>query len=322
MLDDRYELVSLLGVGGMGEVWRARHVALDKAVAVKVLRFAAPSARARFLREARVLAALRHEGLVEVHDFGETPHRFPYFVMELLEGESLANRLDRERQVPAREAVRIAVAVAEGLSAAHAAGVIHRDVKPDNVLLVGSSRRPKVVDFGIASAQRDGDERLTVSGAVLGTPQYMAPEIIRGEEGGAGADVWGLAVTLYEMVAGAPPFASNDMIALFRKIVEDPLPFPRNAEMDGALFRVLAEALRKSPSERTPSMVVFGAQLSAWLQARGEPPPSSARRSAARAESEPLEPRAAPLVAPPPPREGDDDSPITLDAVIRRTFGG
>ena len=307
ILSGRYELVAVLGAGGMGEVWRARHLALDKPVAVKILRLEAASARERLLREARLLASLKHEALVEVFDVGETSAHFPYFVMELLDGTTVAARLDEKGRFPPYEAVNLGVALSHGLAAAHAAGVIHRDVKPDNVILVerNGTFRPKLIDFGVALARRQLQARMTVSGGVVGTPEYMAPEMIRGAEPGPTADVWGLAITLYEMLVGTSPFASDDIVTIFKRVLDDPLPYPRDsAVLDPQLWAILSAALRKAPAERTPTVEAFSSALQAWLR---EAPRTRTAPSAAfdrRIDS-----------------SDDEDAPHSLDHIIRKKLG-
>ena len=203
-LGGRYRMEALLATGGMGEVWVARDLLLDRAVAVKVLGGAlAGDGRAaeRLRREARAAARLEHPSIARVLDLGEQDGR-PYLVMELLEGESLAARIDRAGAMAPPEAARVVAAVADALEAAHRAGVVHRDVKPGNVFLT-SDGEVKVLDFGIASAA--GEAALT-TGELLGTPAYLAPERVLGHPATPAADVYALGVVLYELLAGHRPF--------------------------------------------------------------------------------------------------------------------
>ena len=206
VLSDRYELSRLLGRGGMGEVYEAYDQKLSRRVAVKRVRseLADEPAQERFVREVRHTAAFAHPNVVTVFDVGdESDH--PYFVMELVEGRTLAAALAAEGPLPVDEAARIADSVLAGLAAAHAQGLIHRDVKPSNVLL-GADGSVKLSDFGIAKAVHDAAAPLTAAGEVLGTPTYLAPEQTRGEQAGPPADIYAVGVLLYELLAGVLPF--------------------------------------------------------------------------------------------------------------------
>lgn len=213
-----YRLVRRLGRGGMGEVWLAEHEQIKSQVAIKLV-LADPhdeDAAARFLREARATARIRHPGIVAVSDFGERSGGGAYLVMELLDGESLAERLQRG---PLRLSLvlELGVQIAEALAAAHAADVIHRDLKPANVFLVPDAAareavRAKLLDFGVAKAIGASADELghTTTGAVVGTPVYMAPEQCTSSRGAVDhrADLYALGVLLYEMATGTPPFAA------------------------------------------------------------------------------------------------------------------
>ncbi len=200
--DEEIELLERIGKGGMGEVWRGRHRRLGREVAVKYIAeelLVRPGFVGRFLREARLLARVRHPGVVAVFDAGEE-EGVPYLVMELVEGGSLTARLP----LPVPEALRIVIAAAEALAAAHAAGVIHRDVKPDNLLLA-SDGRVVLVDFGIASAPDEAPGTLTRAGALLGTPAFLPPEVLAGDVADARADVYALGGVLVQAITGQPP---------------------------------------------------------------------------------------------------------------------
>jgi serine/threonine-protein kinase len=270
-LGGRYRMGALLGTGGMGEVWAGQDLLLDRAVAVKVLGGAlAGDSRAaeRLRREARAAARLDHPNIARVLDLGEHDGR-PYLVMELLEGESLAARIDRAGPVPPDEAARIVAAVADALEAAHQAGVVHRDVKPGNVFLC-STGVVKVLDFGIASAA--GDAALT-TGDLIGTAAYLAPERALGQRATPAADVYALGVVLYELLAGHRPFEAGSEVELAMAHVNADPPSLRQAAPSTPGFLVAAchNALAKDPSDRPPSAAAF-AQL---VRAPGPTPPTT-----------------------------------------------
>ena len=251
---------ALLAVGGMGEVWAARDLLLDRAVAVKVLgRALAGDGRAaeRLRREARAAGRLEHPNIARVLDLGEHDGR-PYLVMELLEGESLAARIDRAGPMPAAEAARVVAAVADALEAAHRAGVVHRDVKPGNVFLT-SAGEVKVLDFGIASAA--GDAALT-TGDLIGTAAYLAPERVLGHRATPAADIYALGVVLYELLAGHRPFEAGSEVELAMAHVNaTPPPLGRAApSAPPSLVAACSHALAKDPSSRPSSAAAF-AQL-------------------------------------------------------------
>ena len=224
VLADRYEVVRRIGEGGMGAVYEAKHTVIGKRVAVKVLleKFVAKSDFvARLLQEARLASSIGHEHIVDVTDFGTTVDGRSFVVMEFLDGESLAELAMREAPLPIERSVGIARQVASALGAAHAKGIFHRDVKPENIYLVkrGDVDFVKVVDFGISKAVKPaGDEggegyRLTHTGLLLGTPLYMSPEQARGEEDlDHRVDIWALGVLLYECLTGEVPFRANNYL--------------------------------------------------------------------------------------------------------------
>ena len=261
----RYEVVSLLGAGGMGEVYRARDTELERDVALKVLPEAAaedPDRLERFAREARAVARLSHPNILEIHDVGHD-NDVHYAVTELLEGESLRERLGRGR-LPVRKAVSTADAIARGLGAAHAQGVVHRDVKPENVLLT-SDGRVKVLDFGIASlhepeaaaAGSDATEAstITAAGSLLGTIGYMAPEQVRGEAADARSDVFALGCVLYEMLTSQRAFHRATPAETLAAVLHDEPPPPTTLTPDipAGIDRVVMRCLEKEPGERFQS---------------------------------------------------------------------
>ena len=215
-----YEVLQHVGRGAFGIVFRAFDDTLQRVVAVKVLapEMAATSpARKRFLREARTSAQVRHENVVQVYEVGEQP--LPYLVMEFIPGETLQQRLDRTGPVDPAEVVRVGRQIAEGLAAAHATDLIHRDIKPGNILIEGGPQRVRITDFGLARAADDASA--SQSGVVAGTPMYMAPEQALGQTIDQRADLFSLGSVLYQMVTGRPPFRANTTLAVLKRVVED-----------------------------------------------------------------------------------------------------
>ena len=224
-----YEILAPLGAGGMGEVYRARDTRLGREVAVKVLpahRAQDPDALARLEREAQAVAALSHPNILAIHDLGTDQGVF-FVVTELLEGETLRNRL-ASSPLPWRKAVEIGAAIADGLAGAHLKGVIHRDLKPDNIFVTRDGR-VKILDFGLARSASD-DSQLSHSGMLLGTPSYMAPEQGRGEKADGRSDLFSLGCVLYRMATGVLPFPGpNTMAVLTALAVCKPKP-PRKLD--------------------------------------------------------------------------------------------
>ncbi|MFF0220670.1 serine/threonine-protein kinase [Streptomyces sp. NPDC004629] len=246
----RYRLVDSIGSGGMGRVWRAHDEVLHRAVAIKELTaafYVSDSDQAVLLArtraEARAAARINHSAVVTVHDVLEHDGR-PWIVMELVEGNSLADAVKEQGRVEPQEAARIGLWVLRALRAAHTAGVLHRDVKPGNVLL-GRDGRVLLTDFGIA--QIEGDSTITRTGEVVGSVDYLAPERVRGHDPGPASDLWALGATLYTAVEGRSPFRRTSPLSTMQAVVEDEADAPRAA---GALGPVITALLRKDPVER------------------------------------------------------------------------
>jgi serine/threonine protein kinase len=276
-----YRILRTLDQGGMGMVFEAEHVRLKRHVAVKVLaQHLAKDAHAlaRFNREAEIISQLQHPHVVQVTDFDTTEAGEPYLVMELLSGESLATRLERERCLPIADAVRIAHQVSSGLAAAHAANIVHRDLKPANIFLTriaGGGALVKLLDFGI-SKRAGGGKGLTGEYDILGTPDYMPPEQALGKTAQVDhrGDQYALAVITYEMLAGRTPFAGDDVMDVLRQVISvEPPPIEQLApHVPADAGDVLRRALAKDPEQRFPSIGDFA---SALLRASGTslPPP-------------------------------------------------
>jgi hypothetical protein len=270
VLRDRYELLERLGRGGMGEVWRARDRVLGREVAVKEVAFPEElqgaqrsSMQTRVLREAQAAAAITHQGVVTVYDVVQEEGR-AYIVMELVQGESLAHRVGREGPLPPERAAEIGRQVGAVLEAAHHRGIVHRDVKPGNVM-VTEHGAVKLADFGIATL-RD-QTSLTMSGQIFGSPQYMAPEQARGDQAVPATDVWGLGATLFFAVEGRPPFQRDHPLATLTAVMSEDLPPMPNA---GPLRPVIEAFLRKDPQDR-PSTAQAVATLGAAAAGGREP---------------------------------------------------
>jgi tetratricopeptide (TPR) repeat protein len=272
-----YEVGALLGRGGMGVVYKARHLRLNRFVALKMLiagAYAGPRERARFQREAEAVASLRHANIVQVYDVGEH-EGWPYFTMELLEGGSLAQAMAGTPQ-PARQAAALVATLAEAMEVAHRGGIVHRDLKPANILLAAEGT-PKVADFGVAR-HSDGEPALTLSGARIGTPSYMAPEQVIGKPGtmGPATDVYALGAVLYEMLTGRPPFRGETAAETEREVIRDEPVSPSrlNPKVPRDLETICLKCLFKEPGRRYASAAALAADLKRFSEGR----PIQARR--------------------------------------------
>ncbi|WP_405997253.1 protein kinase domain-containing protein [Streptomyces sp. NBC_00829] len=255
LIDGRFELLDRLGSGGMGTVWRARDIMLQREVALKEVRPPDPSAqetdparvrmlRERVLREARALARLAHPQVVTIHHIVESPHEpHPWIVMELVRGQSLHDRLD-QGPLPVLEALRVGRGVLSALRAAHDAGIHHRDVKPANVLL-RTDGSPVLTDFGIAVLRESSS--LTATGDLIGSPEYIAPERIRGEEGNPASDLWSLGMLLYVALEGVHPLRRDTSLSTLVAVLDEPIPAPVRS---GALTPVLNALLVRDTTAR------------------------------------------------------------------------
>jgi hypothetical protein len=269
-----YQVVGELGRGGAGVVYVARSVALDRLVALKVIRperLDRPELVERFEIEARAAARLQHPGIVAVHDVGEAGGR-RYLVLELVPGRSLAAKLAADGPLPPREAARVALEVARALAYAHGQRILHRDLKPANVLL-DERGAARLSDFGLAKLEADGGASPTVTGQVMGTPAYMPPEQARGEPVDARSDVYGLGATLHEALSGRPPFDGATVAEVLTRVV-GPTPVPPIEGLDPDLQTITSTALEKEPAHRYASVEALAADLEAWLADR----PIAARR--------------------------------------------
>jgi serine/threonine protein kinase/tetratricopeptide (TPR) repeat protein len=302
---DRYEIVELIGEGGMATVYRARQLRLERDVAVKVMLPELATDRTfreRFELEAQAIANLRHPNILTVHDYGESDDGQLYLVVEYVHGGALRDRLSSPPSVPPeggeasppvggtegglslQEAVEITAQVADALDYAHRQGVIHRDVKPNNILLTREGR-PLLADFGLVKPIQ-GDRRLTASGVMLGTPDYVAPEQARSLEIDGRADIYSLGVMLFEMLTGQHPYTGETPISVIIKHISDPMPRPSslNPEISPTLDEIVATATAKSPDERYQRAGDMARALRAALadpdatpapQARVTPPPAA-----------------------------------------------
>ena len=271
-LDEKYYVEERLGAGGMGKVYRARHLSMDRPVAIKFLhqRFSDDeAARLRLLTEARAAVALRHSNAVSVTDFGHTVEGWVYIVMELLEGRTLREIVNREAPLETARATSIMLQASDAVGAAHQAGIIHRDLKPSNILITQSADQPavvKVLDFGIAkfyAGNDDGESVSAQSNSVIGTPRYMSPEQHNGTELTPATDVYSLGVILYEMLTGMVPFSGSTPAEIAEKHINDTPHAPREvvAASPEGVERIVLHALEKEPSDRPPNAAEFRREL-------------------------------------------------------------
>ncbi len=267
-----YEILGILGRGGMGVVYQARQIRLKRFVALKMILAGAHAGAeelARFRTEAEAVARLQHPNIVQIYEVGEQDGR-PYFSLEFVDGGSLAQKLVGT-PLPARQAAGLVETLARAMHAAHERGIVHRDLKPANVLLTADGT-PKITDFGLAK-RLDADTVQTQSGAVMGTPSYMAPEQAAGKIRAIGpaTDIYALGAILYELLTGRPPFKTESVMDTLLQVMEREPDWPRihNRQVDRSLEAICLKCLQKSPRDRYPSAAALAEDLTAYLQ--GEP---------------------------------------------------
>ena len=301
---DRYRIEKKLGAGGMGTVWLAQDLSLDRRCAIKIVdpdKARSEEVRARFQREAKAAAQLRCDNVVEMFDHGEW-RGLQFIVMELLEGEDLFTRLFQEQKLGAEETYRIVVQVARALARAHAAGIVHRDIKPENIFLVPGDEQEtaKVLDFGIAKHERyQSDNTKTKDGTLLGTPFYMSPEQIRGEVADWRADLWSLAVIAFQCLTGRPPFDNEALGQLMGAILYERIPRPTefNPELTRAIDAWWQKASDRDRELRYQTAKELADALGDAIGSSRLPVPSMLPR-----ERLSSEPHLEPIVTPAPPR--------------------
>ncbi|MGH3028378.1 MAG: protein kinase domain-containing protein, partial [Gaiellaceae bacterium] len=267
LIADRYELEELVGEGGMSSVYRAHDAVLERRVAIKVLHehySSDPEYVERFRREARAIARLAHPNVVTVIDRGEFDGR-QFIVFEHVAGENLKTAIERVGALPVKRALILSIQIARALAYAHELEIVHRDVKPHNVLL-DPGGAAKVTDFGIARTL-DVEEALTQTGTVLGTGQYLSPEQANGGRGDERSDQYSLGVVIYELLTGEVPYSGGSLMAIAMKHVNDPVPSvrERRPEVSAHLDSVVACAMAKNPEDRFPSMQAMVTALEACL---------------------------------------------------------
>ena len=271
IVDNKYRIEQLIGRGGMGAVYRARDMRLDRLVALKVVRaelLGDPESRLRFRREAQIVARLQHPSIVAVYDYGTLTDGGAYLVMELVRGEDLRRVLQREGRLDPARVVRILDAVCAAIEAAHREGVLHRDLKPENILLpggAGDTADAKVLDFGVAKvieneegllAAQDSPTLMTAPGMIIGTPAYMAPEQFNFGQPDARTDVFSLGVIAYEMVSGELPFGRGTLTEVVLAQARGVPPMPKGTAAPG-LERAIRTALETDPDRRPASAQAF-----------------------------------------------------------------
>jgi len=273
LVDGRYKIETRLGEGALSTVYAATHELIDKRVALKVLKqeFVADAEIVeRFLREAKAASRLSHVNIISLSDFGKVPGGAPFFVMELLDGRTLSDLLYDGKALPVPEALRLVSEIGQGLAAAHQHGVVHRDLKPDNIGLVRDNEgveHVKILDFGLAKITQE-NRKLTRAGQVLGTPEYMSPEQASGQAVDLRSDIFALGILLYRLIVGRVPFSGATFMEIISKLLSERPQAPRSLcdapELTAALEAVILRAMARAPEDRFPTM---DAMLEALRQA-------------------------------------------------------
>lgn len=267
ILDDRYQLAERLGEGGMAEVYRAEDIRLGRPVAVKILRQQYSNETnllRRFINEARSIAGFSHPNVVSVYDVGRDK-RYYYIVMEYVPGEDLRQRLEREERLSVDQALDIVQQMAQGIGYAHQRGLVHRDIKPGNILITEKGH-VKVADFGIAKALASAG--LTEPGVVWGTTAYLSPEQVRGEQATTESDVYAMGIVLYEILSGLPPFQGEDRVAIALKhLHDDPPPFDDDFKIPHGVAYLVQKALAKDPAKRFQDADEMAEALADYMRA-------------------------------------------------------
>ncbi|MBT8494427.1 MAG: serine/threonine protein kinase, partial [Deltaproteobacteria bacterium] len=289
MLAGKYRLGRLLGEGGMGAVYEAEHLGLGTTVAVKLLGEGSntdPKSIARFKREAKAMGQIKHENVVRVMDTGTDDYGLPYLVMEVLDGESLSAVLRREKRLKPNVAVEVACQILAGLNVAHSKGVVHRDLKPGNVFIASmqdGTKRVKILDFGISKLHDSTTHNVTAEGALVGTPNFMAPEQITGEsDTDTRIDVYAVGVLLYRMISGKLPYVAKQADELYKKILAAKPTRPRDLnesvppELEAAVLKAMspdrskrfvdAREFEMALRELYPTQEMFGSMSRSGLQ--------------------------------------------------------
>ncbi|MDH4132162.1 MAG: protein kinase [Gemmatimonadota bacterium] len=268
VIADRYHITKKLGEGGMGQVYLAEHVKMGRHCAIKIMMpgtMADPEAISRFNREAANASRISHPNVCAIYDFGETPDGLIYLAMEFIEGKSLNGMLEESSSLPPARAAEIIVQCADALQAAHDLGIVHRDLKPDNIMVTSARGRDvvKVVDFGIAKAigGDGGAQKVTKTGFVVGTPEYMSPEQLSGDPVDGRSDLYSLGLVFYRMLTGSTPFpADSQQETMIKRLTDDPLPLAQvrpDARFPAALQAVVDRVLARSPAGRYPHAADF-----------------------------------------------------------------
>jgi serine/threonine protein kinase len=333
---DRYHVVKKLGEGGMGQVYLAEHVKMGRRSAIKVMNPSMvhdPDAIARFNREASNASRITHPNVCAIYDFGETPDGLIYLAMEFIEGEPLTDLLERDGALPLGRATSIFLQTAEALQAAHDLGIVHRDLKPDNIMLTrrkGGGDTVKVVDFGIAKAV-GGDEagqKVTKTGLVVGTPEFMSPEQLSGDKLDGRSDLYSLALVFYRMLSGKLPFeATTVQETMIKRLTDEPLKLAEarpDLSFPPGLQPVIDTALVRTPTERYQSVAKFAADVAAVTgrpEARSVPPTEAKTQLLDPAAATPTTRISAQVRGPSPSRKRSL-VPVALGLVVVLVGGG